>query len=290
MSKIPTPTNISSNDRLSFTVILAIALHALIILGVGFEFLNAKTAPPSTIEVVLTKTKTDEEAKDPKVIAENNQIQSGRVDFDSRPSAPTVAQQSLHGEDKNTQQKATQQSKQINPNEMIVHKEASSSVQVSQQDTDQHADKINNETSSESEDQLARLLSELSDQEQQYAKRPRVNHVDTLSAKTAVEAKYIKEWVERIEIIGNIHYPTLARKRKISGSLIMSVLVNHDGNVVSSTVRQSSGEKIFDDVAKKVIYLSAPFKKFPEEMKKEYDQLMITRTWLYQSDQTFSTQ
>lgn len=289
MSIIASPSSVSSNDRLSFTVILAIALHALLILGLSFDFLNAKAAPPSTIEVILTKTKTDEEAEDPKVIAENNQIQSGRVDFDSRPAAPTIAQQSLHGEANNTQQETFKKSTQVSPSEMIVHKEESSMMQVSQQDEDLSIAEISEETSTDSENQLARLLSELNDQEQQYAKRPRVNHVDTLSAKTAVEAKYIKEWVEKIEIIGNIHYPTLARKRNISGSLIMSVLVNHNGDVVSSTVRQSSGEKIFDDVAKRVIHLSAPFKSFPEEMKKEYDQLMITRTWLYQSDQTFST-
>jgi protein TonB len=284
------PGKVSSNDRLSFTFIIAIAVHALLILGLSFEFLNAKTSPPSTIEVVLTKTKTDEEAEDPKVIAENNQIQSGRVDFESRPSAPTITQQSLHGEDKNTQEETRRKSIQVPPNEMIVHKQASVAMQVSQQDEEQITAEISNETDTDSEDQLARLLSELNEKEQQYAKRPRVNHVDTLSAKTAVEAKYIKEWVEKIEIIGNIHYPALARKRKISGSLIMSVLVNHNGDVVSSTVRQSSGEKIFDDVAKKVIQLSAPFKSFPDEMRKEYDQLMITRTWLYQSDQTFSTQ
>jgi len=289
MSIISAPLNISSNDRLSFTIIVAIAVHALLILGLGFDFLNTKTAPPSTIEVVLTKTKTDEEAKDPKVIAENNQTQSGSVDFDSRPTAPTMVQESLHGEDKNTQRETSKQSTQVSPNETIVHKENSSSIQISQQEADQLFDQISEETSPDNKNELARLLSELNEHEQLYAKRPRINHVDTLSAKTAVEAKYIKEWVERVEIIGNIHYPKLARKRKLSGSLIMSVLINHKGAVVSSTVRQSSGEKLFDKGAKKVIHLSAPFKKFPDDMKKEYDQLMITRTWIYQSDQTFST-
>lgn len=269
---------------------MAMALHALLILGLSFDFLNARSSPPSTIEVVLTKTKTDEQAEDPKVIAENNQIQSGRVDFDSRPSAPTMAQQSLHGENKKTQHSSSEKSAQLSPNEIIVHQEVSTAEPVSQQEEEIIVARESEETSTEAENQLARLLSELNDKEQQYAKRPRVNHVDTLSAKTAVEAKYIKEWVEKIEIIGNIHYPELARKRNLSGSLIMSVLVNYNGDVVSSTVRQSSGEKIFDDVAKKVIQLSAPFKNFPEEMKKEYDQLMITRTWFYQSDQTFSTQ
>ena len=69
----------------------------------------------------------------------------------------------------------------------------------------------------------------------------------------------------------------------------MSVLVNHDGDVVSSLVQESSGEKLLDDAAKKVVRLAAPFKKFPTDMRKQYDQLMITRTWIYQNDKKFLT-
>ena len=69
----------------------------------------------------------------------------------------------------------------------------------------------------------------------------------------------------------------------------MSVLVNHDGDVVSSIIQSSSGEKLLDDAAKKVVQLASPFKQFPSEMKEKYDQLMITRTWVYNTDKKFLT-
>ena len=124
-------------------------------------------------------------------------------------------------------------------------------------------------------------MSELSREKQLYAKRLRINHIDTLSAKSAVEAKYIKDWVQKVEIIGNINYPRQAKQKKLSGTLILSVLVNHDGSVISSSVQQNSGEKLLDDAAIKVVRLAAPYKQFTTEMREQYDQLMITRTWVY---------
>lgn len=47
--------SISSNDRIKFTLLLAIAAHGLIILDIGFDLARDQAVPPSTIEVILTK-------------------------------------------------------------------------------------------------------------------------------------------------------------------------------------------------------------------------------------------
>ena len=268
---------------------LAIAAHALIILGVGFEYIKTHSAPPSTIEVVLTKTKTDTQPENAKVIAENNQVQSGTVDEDTRPKAPAVTRKSVDGSDDTTSQEVSERSTKTASNEMFAHKDSPDGPQVTDQQTIQQPLRISQEFIRKTQRNIARLISELSEEEQLYAKRPRINHVDTLSAKTAVEATYIKEWVEKVEIIGNINYPTQARQKNLNGALIMSVLVNYDGDVVSSTIQASSGEKLLDDSAKKVVKLASPFKQFPLEMKEKYDQLMITRTWIYNTNRKFVT-
>ena len=289
MATTAASTKVSSSDRLSFTLLLAVAAHALIILGVGFEYFKSQSAPPSTIEVVLTKTKTEEQPDDAKVIAENNQIQSGSIDQDARPTAPSITKKSKQGNDETTTDEVQQRSTKVASNEMFAHRNNPDSQQVSDQQTIKQPIRISQEVVRKNQQNIARLISELSAEEQLYAKRPRINHIDTLSAKTAVEAKYIKEWVDKVEIIGNINYPSQARQRKLNGSLIMSVLVNHDGDVVSSIVQSSSGEKLLDDAAKKVVQLASPFKQFPSEMKEKYDQLMITRTWVYNTDRKFLT-
>ena len=192
MATTVAPTKISSNDRFSFTLLLAVAAHALIILGVGFEYIKSHTAPPSTIEVVLTKTKTEEQPEDAKVIAENNQIQSGSVDEDTRPTAPSVTKKSKQGSDDTTTEEVNQRSTKTASNEMFAHRNSQNAKQVTDEQTLQQPIRVSQEVVRKNQQNIARLISELSEEEQLYAKRPRINHIDTLSAKTAIEAKYIK--------------------------------------------------------------------------------------------------
>jgi protein TonB len=46
-------------------------------------------------------------------------------------------------------------------------------------------------------------------------------------------------------------------------------------------VLHSSGHKILDDAAVRIVRMAAPFSPFPEEIRKETDILDITRTWQF---------
>ena len=280
--------SISSNDRMSFTLLFAIAVHALIILGLGFEFIRSHNAPPSTIEVILTKTQNINEPEDARVIAEHNQKQSGSVDHEARPTSPSLAQNTFLDKHKTSNEAANQNTTQIEQNDMVVNSSNPDNASVN----NQTAEEILNpskQQSRKSPQNIAQLVSELSREKQLYAKRPRINHIDTLSAKSAIEAKYIKDWVEKVEITGNLNYPNTAKQKNISGTLIMSVLINQNGKVVSSIIQKSSGTSILDNAAKRIVSMAAPFKQFPTEMRDQYDQLMITRTWIYDRDNIFMT-
>ncbi|MDW3095719.1 MAG: energy transducer TonB [Gammaproteobacteria bacterium] len=281
---------VSSSDRISFTLLFAIALHALIILGLGFELIKNHSSPPSTIEVILTKTQNVDAPEDAKVIAEHNQVQSGSVDFDARPTSPSVTKKALQGNDQTSSTEMTKNTTRAAENELMLHQNDPDGEKFSRRITNQENSKIDQKQLRKNQQNVAQLVSELSREKQLYAKRPRINHIDTLSAKSAIEAKYIKDWVQKVEIIGNINYPSQAKQKKLSGTLILSVLVNHDGSVISSTVQQKSGEKLLDDAAIKVVKLASPYKQFPVEMREQYEQLMITRTWVYHSNNILSTQ
>jgi len=49
-------------------------------------------------------------------------------------------------------------------------------------------------------------------------------------------------------------------------------------------VRRSSGEKILDDAAIRIVRLAAPYAPFPQDIRKETDILHITRTWQFLRD------
>ena len=63
--------------------------------------------------------------------------------------------------------------------------------------------------------------------------------------------------------------------------LLMHVAVRSDGSVERIRVVRSSGHKLLDDAAVRIVRLSAPFAPFPPEIRKQVDVLDITRTWQF---------
>jgi len=97
----------------------------------------------------------------------------------------------------------------------------------------------------------------------------------------------MEAWRSKVERIGNLNYPDEARKRKLSGSLILDVALNPDGSVNDVVVRRSSGQKILDDAAIRIVHLAAPFAPFPADIRKDTDILHITRTWQFLNNKGF---
>ena len=65
--------------------------------------------------------------------------------------------------------------------------------------------------------------------------------------------------------------------------------LNPDGTVNGIELRHSSGYKLLDDAAIRIVKLAAPFAPFSKEMRKDTDILHITRTWQFQNDNSFSS-
>ncbi|NOX76697.1 MAG: TonB family protein, partial [Gammaproteobacteria bacterium] len=75
------------------------------------------------------------------------------------------------------------------------------------------------------------------------------------------------------------------KRKKLSGSLIMAVTLNSDGSIKAINVRESSSHRILDDAA---VRLAAPFSRFSEDIHKDTDELVITRTWVFEAGKRFS--
>ena len=91
----------------------------------------------------------------------------------------------------------------------------------------------------------------------------------------------MEAWRAKGERVGNLNYPDEARKRKLTGSVILDVALNPDGSVNEITIRGSSGQKILDDAAIRIVSLASPFSPFPDNIKVDTDILHITRTWQF---------
>ncbi len=133
---------------------------------------------------------------------------------------------------------------------------------------------------------IASLSAQIRRKLQAKAERPRRKFISA-STKEYKYASYMEAWRAKVERVGNLNYPEAARKKKISGSLILDVALNNDGSINQITVRRSSGHKVLDDAAIRIVELASPYSPFPDHIREETDILHITRTWQFLNDHRF---
>jgi protein TonB len=134
---------------------------------------------------------------------------------------------------------------------------------------------------------IARLEAQVARQLDEYNKRPRKTFVGARASEVRY-ALYVEDWRQKIERIGTLNYPDSARGR-IYGSLTLTVSINSDGTVAAMDLERPSGYKILDAAAQQIVRLAAPYAKFPPDIRKETDILVITRTWHFaRGDKVFS--
>lgn len=290
----PSPPQISAKDRLGMTLFLAAALHAILILGVGFKALSdhLQVSPPK-LDVVLVQTSSRQAPKNAQYLAQANQLASGSREKSGRPGAafsapnpspsPGISPKKLHASRQPvprsrenipvlTQHHSPYELPQISPSPPSLKPHAAPTEQ---------AIKLNL--------RQAQLAAEINRSIENYNKIPRRLFLDTLNAKSSVEAGYLARWVRRVERVGNLNYPKAAARRHLHGQLILNVLIGADGHVLSVKVAKSSGSPILDQAAKRIVRLAAPFPPFPPTLRKRYDQIMITRTWIFEPDNRLKT-
>ena len=127
--------------------------------------------------------------------------------------------------------------------------------------------------------EMARLAAEYHLRSELYAKRPKRKFVSA-STKEYVYANYLRAWVDRAERVGNLNYPDEARRRRLAGTLVISVAVRRDGSVEQTRIIQSSGIPLLDSTAQRIVQLSSPFPPLPETAE-NVDVLHVTRTWRF---------
>jgi protein TonB len=137
--------------------------------------------------------------------------------------------------------------------------------------------------------EMAQLQARISQQWDDYQKRPKRAFVGA-NVREYAFARYVEDWVAKVERVGNLNYPEAARRQGIYGSLKLTVSIYADGRIEAVEVDRSSGSKVLDAAATRIVELAAPYAAFPEDMRKKADILSITRTWTFtRSDQLVGT-
>ncbi len=277
---------ISASDRLGFTLFLALTLHAIVVLGVGFtQSSQSNLEPLPSLDIILANSKSFDVVKNPDFLAQVDQAGGGNADDKARPSAPISAPTPVNQRGLSDQERSELLKQQVAISDLyyLTQSESDDQIKKQKQQRAQESNKLQKDKVEQRASKIARLQAEIRQMAIDYAKRPKTITL-TASTRKAVEASYLASWVQKIEHTGNLNYPHEARLKKLNGRLRMSVRLNAEGRVLDMQITNSSGTTVLDEAARQILRMAQPFAPFSDELKERADQIVIIRTWDFKSN------
>ncbi|MGC8119505.1 TonB family protein [Marinobacter sp. VGCF2001] len=279
-------TQVSDFDRFSFTLFMALAVHAVVVLGITFAPESPRSSA-QTMEITLSQF-DDEQAPDKAdFLAQSNQQGSGTEEEAMEMTSPNPSEVSQPEPVQVQPQPQTTTAPQPREQRSVVRTESRAERQVGkpEQQTEPREESLprsEKRSLMERSLEIASLEARFDAQQRAYARKPRVMRVTAASTLKSSNAWYVQNWVGKVTRVGNINYPTEARQAGIYGTLRMLVSLKKDGTIKEVAILQSSGSTVLDDAAIRIVRMAAPFAPFPEEMRQNVDELEIIRTWSFQ--------
>ena len=269
----------------------SIAFHIFVIIGLGIRFIPLPKfdAPHNVMDVVLVNARTATKPVKADALAQANLDGGGNTDQKLRAHSPFPA---VEDKDPSRELKAAEsrmKQLELEAKELMTRMKSQAQVQQvevvpqGQTKADAQARDLVDKSL-----EIQRLEAQIRRDYQAYQERPKRKFVGARASEYRF-AQYVDNWRLKIERIGNLNYPEEAKARKLYGSLQLTVAIKADGEVESVEINRSSGHKVLDQAAIRIVRLAAPFERFPANIRADTDILHITRTWTFtRADQVFA--
>lgn len=279
----------------SSVVILAFGLSVLlhgIVLSLHFEFPDLKKAfkKDSGLEVVLVNARHARAPDKAEALAQANLDGGGNTDAKKMASTPVPPKDQRKDGDQLVEAKRRVQALEAAQRKLVAQAKTPPTTQTVKQTSDAPAEtprEISGTELMDSAAAIARLEAKIDKNLNEYARRPRKQFIGARTKEYRF-AQYVEDWRLKIERVGTLNYPDSARG-KLYGSLLMSVVIRADGSVESINIHRSSGHKVLDNAARRIVELAAPFAPFPANIRRDTDILEITRTWSFTNADAIET-
>ncbi len=274
-----------ANDRMLTTCFLAALFHGIVILGVTFSSSKSDAGGPDTpaLEVVLVNDQAPKAAKNPnaRYIAQRTQRGSGNTSQGERTLIPKSSLIAVDraGTPGGEGLAALQSDPEVGADELVAA----------------HAPSVNilyfaAPTAAKEASQAPQLLEKRPDlgmtpnddgielRIRGEAKQQLWVAADTRESDVAV---YLDGWRRKIERVGTMNFPNVARRQKLSGTPVIEVTIGADGRLLQTVVRRSSGHVELDEAAMRILQLAAPYDAFPSALNARHDQIRIAYEWQF---------
>ena len=272
---------------------ISIVFHSTVMFGLGFVLPDSRHTDDGArpLQVVLVNAKSAKRPHKAELLAQTNLDGGGNTDAKARATSPFPTT-----EDADPQPELKQRLEQVRELEqqqarMLTQLKSKSEIEkpapaarpqpdagLTPDATDLMARSL----------QMAKLQAQIERDYNAYQSRPKRKNLGVRVEEYRF-ARYMDDWRLKVERVGNLNYPDEARQKKLYGNLRLTVHIKSDGVVEKVDIDRSSGSKILDEAAVRIVQMAGPYSAFPDDIRRDTDIVSITRTWVFtRSDQLVS--
>lgn len=272
----------SQNRNLSLALGLSLALHA-VLLSIHFKLPQAlNKATEQALDVILVNSRSANRPDKVQAKAQANLDGGGNTDEERRAKTPLpVAPTQVDGNDiVEARQRVAEL--EVQQQQMLTQLRSSRAVNVENRRSAPTPAELPAATGVDlatSALNLARLEGQIARNVEEYNKRPRKKFIGARVEEYRF-AQYVEDWRQKVERIGNLNYPDAAKGR-LYGKLVLTVVIRSDGSLDRVELNRSSGQKVLDTAARRIVEMAAPYAPFPDNIRRDTDIVEITRTWSF---------
>lgn len=280
------PARLDMTDRLGVMLLISATVHLIFLFGVKIAVpeLESWRDRGESLEVVLVNSKTASQPTDTKVLAQANLDGGGNTDQDRRAKTPLPV---LDEKAADEAEQAEQRVAELEEAARQVMTQLSAKATPAPEKQIAPAQTLttpapNTENIVQKSLDLVKLEAEINRDYDEYQKRPRRSFIGARTKEYRF-ARYVEDWRAKVERWGNMNYPEAAKTRKIYGQLQLTVSIKADGSIENVEIDRSSGYKLLDDAAVKIVRDAGRngYAPLPADIRVDTDVLHITRTWSF---------
>ncbi len=281
-------------SRFQYAVAASFFLHAIVLFGVTIrppDLSKLDNVAPA-LEVVLVNARSTTRPQQADAYAQHNLDGGGNTDLDRQAKSPlpvtrndkqttelTMAAQRLEQREMEAKKLLTQIQSQAKVETAVPKPDPQAEAQIAPNAADIRSRSL----------EYIKLEAQIAKDHEAYQKRPRRTFLGGRTQEYRF-SRYIEDWRIKIERVGTFNFPQAARDQKIYGSLRLTVSIRADGTVENVEINRSSGYKVLDDAAIRIVNLAAPYAAFSSDIAKDTDILGITKTWTFTSSDRLATE
>jgi len=278
--------NLLSFSTLQLALGASIAVHAtLLTVRLVDPEAFKRVMQDSPLEVILVNANPQERPDKAQAIAQVAMAGGGEAERGRAKSPLPPALLHLDGEDKAQEQERQMRETQEQQNLLLNVKRLISGLPTSearqQTLTPEQAQR------EQKQKQLVKLLAEIERRINLENARPKKRYISP-ATREAVYAVYYDHLRRSIEDRGTVNFPQV-NGQKLYGELTMVVTINHTGEVMSTEVVQSSGNRALDQRARAIASSAGPFGKFSAAMRSQADEIAVVSRFNFTRDDTLET-